>query len=374
MTTKSARKILVIDDDTVILDFLIEILQDEISVSYSSDGAKAVELGKQHKPDLILLDVMMPGIDGFEVCKLLKADPDTQQVPIIFLTGKADEKDIARGLELGAIDYITKPFDPDITVAKIRNILKQINATRAAANPVGQESSGQRETRERRAGGDSRPDRIPKDAPQSDVMERRAHGAGRPDRFPKPAEMPQGISLTKFLVIALLVAIVGGGGYAWYSNAPATDTGASDSTAKTEPAAPAPTRNTPNNTQGLSEEDISSVIAEPDDQMQKDPQAPASGSSTQSCDELPKVPWWGNASHDSITNYVINKSDGDWDAYVAKWGRQLEKLVGIHAKGGTVIAPKLGTRLTGLVLAEYISQVEKRIEITKCLAKSLSSQ
>jgi len=277
---------------------------------------------------------------------------------------------------LGAIDYITKPFDPDITVVKIRNILAQITATRGLAEQqtpegVSPVDSGDRraeganrpdrlpkaaadDTQERRADGERRPDRIAK-VELDNAMERRALGAARSDRFEKPfIEAPKGMSLAKFLIIALLVAIVGGGGYAWYSNAPLKDT-----TVATSPL------ETPTEEPLVSEENTQPVIAEPDDQAAPfDPTA-------QACDTLPEVAWWGNATHESITNYVNNKAAGDWDAYIAKWEGQLEKLVSIQAKGGTVIAPKLGTRLTGQSLAQYITQVETRIKVTRCLAVAL---
>jgi len=380
MTIMNANKILIIDDDTVILDFLIELLQDEVSVSYSSEGAKALELAKLHKPDLILLDVMMPGMDGFEVCEGLKADPDTLHIPVVFISAKSDEKDVTLGLELGAIDYITKPFDPDIIVVKIRNILKQITATRSLSKQQAPASTDPADSGDRRAEGTRRPDRIPKPAADGaqerraegprrpdrnakdeldNVMERRALGAARPDRFEKPfLDLPKGMSLGKFLAIALLVAIVGGGGYAWYSNAPLEDTTAATGPAKTQSTAP----------QGVSEEDTQPVIAAPEKQTQKDSQAAPIDPTAQGCEKLPKVAWWGNASHETITNYVNSKTGGDWDAYIAKWEGQLETLAGIQAKGGTVVVPKLGTRLTGQSLAEYISQVETRIEVTRCLA------
>ncbi|MBT4934433.1 MAG: response regulator [Rhodospirillaceae bacterium] len=369
MTIKNANKILIVDDDTVIMDFMTELLQDEISVSYTSEGAKALELGKLHKPDLILLDVMMPGMDGFEVCALLKADPETQHIPVVFLTGKADEKDIARGLELGAIDYITKPFDPELITIKINNILKQITATRAATKPAGGGNFKADKAADRRADGERRPDRIPKVAPDG-AQERRAHGPTRPDRFPKPDETsPSGMSLKQFLLIAVLVAVAGGGGYAWYSNTPA----GSDSVSKTGPATPAPTNKQPMTQKGLTEDDMQAVIAEAYDQSGNSSQT-TSSASTRACGELPKVPWWGNVSHESIISYVNNKNSGDWDAYVAKWERQLEKLGSIQSRGGTVIAPKLGTRLTGTVLAEYVDQVETRLKVTRCLAKVSSPQ
>jgi CheY-like chemotaxis protein len=389
MTTTNPSKILVIDDDSVILDFLTELLQDEVSVSYTSSGEKALELARLHKPDLILLDVMMPGMDGFEVCQQLKGNPDTQHIPVVFLTSLDDGKDIAKGLELGAIDYITKPFDPEIVIAKIHNILSQISATRGAAKPKRQEgqegddldrratverrTNGQLKAEtngasERRAGGKDRPDRHPDVSPDN-AMERRAQGAARADRYEKPAEQAAQNSLSKFLVIALLLALAGGGGYAWYDNLPVAGVEGPDATAQKQPAEASPSRD-------LTEEDIQAVIAEalelPD--QSSNTTGPTTGALSQLCEELPKVPWWGSASHDSIIRYVNNKNNGNWGAYIDKWEGQLEKLNAILGKDGTVIAPKLGTRLTGPVLGQYISQVETRIQITKCLAKFSNAQ
>ncbi|NQV46303.1 MAG: response regulator [Rhodospirillaceae bacterium] len=129
---KTANKILIVDDDRDILDYLIDILQDEVSVSFAPSGIKALELTKTHRPDLILLDVDMPEMDGFEVCRRLKKNTDTQHIPVIFLTGMSNEKDVTEGLQLGAVDYITKPFDSKIVIAKVNNHLSQITAMRAS--------------------------------------------------------------------------------------------------------------------------------------------------------------------------------------------------------------------------------------------------
>jgi len=124
MTT--ANKVLIVDDDSDILDFLIDILKDDISMSFAPNGAKALEIANTLKPDLILLDVDMPDLNGFEVCQLLKDNPVTQNIPVIFLTAMNKEQDLKEGLRLGAVDYITKPFDPDIVIAKVKNQLNHI--------------------------------------------------------------------------------------------------------------------------------------------------------------------------------------------------------------------------------------------------------
>ncbi len=402
MAPHTANKILVIDDDSDILDFLMAILHDEVSLSFASEGTKALELVDQHKPDLILLDVVMPGMDGFEVCKHLKENPKTQHIPVIFLTGKADGKDMAQGLALGAVDYMTKPFDPEIVAAKLHNILKQITATRAAAKPVEKEPFVPGGGTDRRAEGSNRPDRFPKDpngrpagerraegarrpdryqkteTDNGPVVERRAQGAERPDRFHKPVQKTSGMSLPQFLVIAVIIAATAGGGYAWYNkgtfeNPMGTPSGDG---ATSEASSEAPSQNF-----DLSESDIQAVIAEAHEppatlsasnQAAPEPSVPSMDSKTNSCGDIPKVPWWGNASHGSITAYVNNRNSGNWKEYIAKWNGQLDKLKKVYAKDGTVIAPKIGTRLKGPVLAEYISQVEKRLEVTRCLAAKMA--
>lgn len=118
--------ILVIDDEEDILELARYTLTKEgYEVTTLTSGDEAVETVKSEHPDLILLDLMLPGLDGFEVCKLLKRDSDTAEIPIIMLTAKGEESDIITGLELGADDYITKPFSPKVVVARLRSVLRR---------------------------------------------------------------------------------------------------------------------------------------------------------------------------------------------------------------------------------------------------------
>lgn len=116
-------RIMVIDDTEANIDILVEILGDDYKVSVAMDGESALEDIKKSHPDLILLDIMMPEMDGYEVCRRLKADPQTRGIPIIFVTAKSDESDETTGLELGAVDYITKPFSPSIVQARVKTHL-----------------------------------------------------------------------------------------------------------------------------------------------------------------------------------------------------------------------------------------------------------
>jgi DNA-binding response OmpR family regulator len=117
--------ILIIDDNPTNLQFLEIILKKanyEIAVALS--GFQAFKIIKDHHPDLILLDVMMPKQDGYEVCEIFKSSPKTKDIPIIFLTAKTETKDILKGFELGAVDFITKPFDRTELLARIKTQLE----------------------------------------------------------------------------------------------------------------------------------------------------------------------------------------------------------------------------------------------------------
>ncbi len=113
--------ILVVDDTPANLKLASGLLKEHYRVKAANNGAKALQIAASDTPpDLILLDIMMPEMDGYEVCRRLKADPKTAGIPIIFLTAKAEVDDEAFGLELGAVDYITKPISPPIAMARIK--------------------------------------------------------------------------------------------------------------------------------------------------------------------------------------------------------------------------------------------------------------
>ena len=104
------RRVLIVDDESLNIKFLETLLSAEINVIFANSGEDALSIVKVNKPDLILLDIVMPGMNGYEVCKRLKVDPDTAAIPVIFVTMKDSQEDEAFGLELGAVDYITKPI------------------------------------------------------------------------------------------------------------------------------------------------------------------------------------------------------------------------------------------------------------------------
>jgi len=120
--------ILAVDDEASNLQLLRQILQDRYRLLFAKDGARALELANQEKPDLILLDVMMPAMTGYETCRALKADPATAGIPVIFVTALSDAGDEVDGFDAGAVDYITKPVSPPIVRARVRTHLSLVRA------------------------------------------------------------------------------------------------------------------------------------------------------------------------------------------------------------------------------------------------------
>ena len=113
-------KVLVVDDEPNNLTLLGQILQDQYQLSFATDGAKALDVAWKVKPDIILLDIMMPEMDGYEVCRRLKDSSVTMDIPVIFVTAKGEIEDESRGFEVGCVDYITKPVSPPIVRARVK--------------------------------------------------------------------------------------------------------------------------------------------------------------------------------------------------------------------------------------------------------------
>jgi sigma-B regulation protein RsbU (phosphoserine phosphatase) len=118
------KTVLVVDDAPANIQIVTSILKDIYKIRVATNGAKALALAKDAPPpDLVLLDVMMPQMDGYEVCSRLKADPETRDIPVIFLTGQTEIEDETRGFEVGAVDYIHKPFSPAVVKARVHTHL-----------------------------------------------------------------------------------------------------------------------------------------------------------------------------------------------------------------------------------------------------------
>jgi two-component system phosphate regulon response regulator PhoB len=122
----SKSLILVVEDEAEILELITYNLEKEgYTVQPATSGEDALRLAKQQPPDLTLLDLMLPGMDGLEVCKALKADSATHNIPVMMLTARSEEADIVTGLELGADDYITKPFSRRVLLARVKAVLRR---------------------------------------------------------------------------------------------------------------------------------------------------------------------------------------------------------------------------------------------------------
>ena len=116
-------RILVVDDQPMNIRVLHQVFRGEFEVLMTTDGEQAISLCREQQPDIVLLDVVMPGLSGHEVCRRLKADPDTRDIPVIFVTSQNQDGDEALGFEIGAVDFITKPINPVIVSARVRTHL-----------------------------------------------------------------------------------------------------------------------------------------------------------------------------------------------------------------------------------------------------------
>ena len=122
MSNKS--KILIVDDLDTNIDIVIDILKDRYDIFVALDGKSALNIVKENEINLILLDIMMPDMDGFEVCEILKLNDNFSKIPVIFLTSKDNNEDIEKGFDLGAVDYITKPFKSNELTSRVKNHLE----------------------------------------------------------------------------------------------------------------------------------------------------------------------------------------------------------------------------------------------------------
>ena len=128
------KTILVVDDAPNIVELVRMYLEGAgYATLVATDGPSAVELHRKHRPDLVILDVMLPGMDGFEVCRAIRREADT---PVVMLTARTDDIDAIVGLELGADDYVTKPFNPRALVARVKAILRRTDGTVRLGRPV----------------------------------------------------------------------------------------------------------------------------------------------------------------------------------------------------------------------------------------------
>ncbi len=132
MTTNPSQKsrrhsLLLVDDDPDILSLLQAQFKDEpFEIFTAAEGESALNIIRTQKPDLVVLDINLPGVSGLEICRALRADKNTEDIPIIILSGRREEIDRVLGLEFGADDYVTKPFNPQELILRIHNVLKRV--------------------------------------------------------------------------------------------------------------------------------------------------------------------------------------------------------------------------------------------------------
>jgi len=121
------NSILIVDDENINILTLTHLLKPEYTVYAAKNGQYAITVAKKQLPDVILLDIIMPEMDGYEVLSILKKDEETRKIPVIFITGLVSAEDEKKGLDLGAADYIRKPLKDDIVIQKIRNQIQIMN-------------------------------------------------------------------------------------------------------------------------------------------------------------------------------------------------------------------------------------------------------
>ncbi len=130
-------RILIVDDDQFNLSILTEILHNDYKIMEAQSGDKALEIvAGPHPPDLILLDILMPGMDGYQVCTRIKTDENTAHIPIIFVTAVSEAMDAAKAFELGAVDYVAKPFNPITVKARVNTHIKLSTTMQELANAL----------------------------------------------------------------------------------------------------------------------------------------------------------------------------------------------------------------------------------------------
>lgn len=139
--------VLIVDDVSDNLEILDEILNRDYIIKIAKTGKRAIEIAEKVIPDIILLDIMMPEMNGYEVCRRLKMNPDTSNIPIIFITAKNELVDEVNGFEIGAVDYITKPVVAPIVLARVKNHLKLYNLNRELERKVQERTQELVETR-----------------------------------------------------------------------------------------------------------------------------------------------------------------------------------------------------------------------------------
>jgi len=127
MMDMGSNSVLIVDDENMNMFALTHMLRPEFTVYAAKNGQSAIKIAKKQMPDVILLDILMPEMDGYEVLSLLKSDEETRNIPVIFVTGLINPDDEKKGLDMGAADYISKPFNADDVREKVRKQIQALN-------------------------------------------------------------------------------------------------------------------------------------------------------------------------------------------------------------------------------------------------------
>lgn len=138
MLPEGKPPILIVDDEEINIDILLHILGEKYDISVAMDGVMALELVHETQFDMVLLDIMMPGLDGFQVLAQLKSDSTTSKIPVVFITACTTQDHVVRGLSLGALHYITKPFDQDVLLAVVASVVGDYRAYRVLREELNQ--------------------------------------------------------------------------------------------------------------------------------------------------------------------------------------------------------------------------------------------
>lgn len=149
MESPDRATVLVVDDNRLNIDLLVEILNKDYELMVALNGMTALEIVQESLPDIILLDIMMPEMNGYDVCRRLKSDPRTQKIPVIFITAKSQIEDEALGLAIGAVDYLTKPVNPAIVLARLKTHLALYNQNQALEAKVSQRTAELEKSKEK---------------------------------------------------------------------------------------------------------------------------------------------------------------------------------------------------------------------------------
>lgn len=302
--------VLIVDDDDITIEVIKKMLGDDHNVASATNGKTAIQMAQARSPDLILLDVMMPEMNGYEVCRRLKSDPATNTIPIIFITAKDTDLDQVAGLKMGVVDYIVKPFNTEIVKAKLNNHLKAYQAREASQAPI-----------------PVRHVRREMDYPRSSRGETGwRSGLG---------------SMAMGAALALIVGI--GFGTAKFIESPASASGSTSTVAAS-----------------------SSSVSSPAGVPANRPNSNWVKNST--CGDIPIVSWWGTVTKATVVRYVNSKHNGEWQPYIDKWQHQAEYMANVYARG-SMAKTKDGTQLHGDVLATHVEKLRKRVAVIKCLAR-----